>query len=138
MTDQRPDHLTISADQMAGTVYQTDPAPWFALRSDDNQLIMAIHSDGRVEIGDSHTTDQAAAAFWHAVQNLATRYGVEQQFGTHLVDRIEAELKAGREAQRKVERLDQMATAWLEHLPDTISTSTAVEAVHHVTRGDAT
>ena len=29
-------------------------------------------------------------------------------------------------------RLDQMATAWLERLPDTISTETAAEAVHMV------
>ncbi|MFF5670293.1 hypothetical protein [Streptomyces hygroscopicus] len=31
-------------------------------------------------------------------------------------------------------RLDQMATSWLEQLPDAIRTATAVEAVHHVTR----
>lgn len=29
-------------------------------------------------------------------------------------------------------RLDRMATAWLERLPDTIRTATAAEAVHHV------
>lgn len=43
--------------------------------------------------------------------------------------------KAQREAERKLKRLDQMATAWLERLPDTIRTATAAEAVHQVTRG---
>ncbi|WP_413102253.1 hypothetical protein [Streptomyces sp. Inha503] len=31
-------------------------------------------------------------------------------------------------------RLDEMATAWLDQLPDAIRTATAAEAVHHVTR----
>lgn len=48
-----------------------------------------------------------------------------------------ADLEAGREAGRKVQRLDQMATAWKERLPETINRDTVVEAVHQVTRGGA-
>lgn len=50
---------------------------------------------------------------------------------------VGSELEAGRAAQRKVQRLDQMATAWKERLSKTISRDTVVDAVHQVTRGHA-
>ncbi|MFG2400738.1 hypothetical protein [Streptomyces lydicus] len=40
----------------------------------------------------------------------------------------------GRKAEAALTRLDQMATAWVEQLPSAISTATAVEAIHQVTR----
>ena len=40
----------------------------------------------------------------------------------------------GRKAEAALTRLDQMATAWLEQLPDTIRTATAAEAVQTTVR----
>ncbi|MFG2826076.1 hypothetical protein ACGFWI_01115 [Streptomyces sp. NPDC048434] len=40
----------------------------------------------------------------------------------------------GRKAEAALTRLDQMATAWVERLPDTISTATAADAVQHTVR----
>lgn len=60
---------------------------------------------------------------WHA--------SGRQPLGRRRYEDLNAELK---EAQRKVERLDQMATAWAERLPETISRDTVVEAIHQVTR----
>ncbi|MGW7247731.1 hypothetical protein [Streptomyces decoyicus] len=40
----------------------------------------------------------------------------------------------GRKAEAALTRLDQMATAWLQQLPDTIRTATAAEAVQHAVR----
>lgn len=49
-----------------------------------------------------------------------------------------AELEAARDAaEKQVKRLDQMAAAWKERLPETIRRDTAVEAIHHVTREGA-
>jgi len=48
------------------------------------------------------------------------------------------ELKAARDAaQKKVDRLDQMAQAWADRLPENIRRDTVVEAIHHVTRLEA-
>jgi len=47
---------------------------------------------------------------------------------------IQPVLAAGQRAQKQVERLDQMATAWKERLPEAINRDTVVEAVHQVTR----
>lgn len=44
------------------------------------------------------------------------------------------ELAAGKRAQQKVQRLDQMAASWKDRLPETIRTAVAVEAIHQVTR----
>ncbi|WP_329376128.1 hypothetical protein [Streptomyces sp. NBC_01483] len=47
------------------------------------------------------------------------------------------ELAAGKRAEKKVKRLDEMAAAWGDRLPDTIRTAVAVEAIHQVTREGA-
>jgi hypothetical protein len=114
---------------------QTAPPPVISAQG-DHGLLWAIHPDGRVELGDGYTPDEAATSFWETVQRLAGD-SMTREFGAPLKARINAELAAGQNAQKQVERLDQMASAWLERLPNTIRTATAVEAIHHVTRGDA-
>lgn len=47
------------------------------------------------------------------------------------------ELAAGKRAQQQVKRLDEMAAAWVERLPETIRTVVVVEAIHQVTREGA-
>jgi hypothetical protein len=95
--------------------------------------LVTIHPDGRLEYGPDYTPDTAARAFWDALQQIARAH----RFGAPLNASINAHLRAGEEAERKVARLDQMALAWLERLPDTILTKTAADAIHHITRGDA-
>lgn len=138
MTDQptpEPVHgdqvIAISADQIQAV--RIAPAPVIAIRDEHGRLQVAIHPDGRLEYGPDYQPDEAARTFWEAVQRFTPSLG-DREFGPQLHARVNAELKAGQEAQRKVERLDQMATAWLEQLPDTIRTATAAEAVHQVTR----
>jgi len=124
--------LTVASSQIQAL--QLAPAPVICAHG-DNGLIWAVHPDGRIELGDGYSPDEAAASFWDAVRRLQPNPMV-QQYGAPLTARINAELKAGQEAERKVQRLDQMAEAWAERLPDTIRTATAVEAIHHITRGD--
>jgi hypothetical protein len=127
------DSLSVSTDQVALTAIHLSPPPTFEIRVADGQPTVTVHHDGRLEYGPGYQPDEAARLFWQAVDQQARNI----QFGAPLNATVNAHLKAGQEAQRKVERLDQMAAAWLERLPDTIRTATVVEAVHRVTRGDA-
>ena len=143
MSSETPDHITYdgrNSDSQFVThtdiqAVQTAPPPVISAYG-DHGLLWAIHPDGRVELGDGYTPDEAGTSFWETVQRLAADWE-PRQFGAPLEARINAELAAGQRAQKQVERLDQMAAAWLERLPDTIRTDTAVEAIHHVTRGNA-
>lgn len=98
-----------------------------------NKPIVTIRPDGRLEFGEDYQPDEAARVFWEAVQRL-TPSPMIQEFGAPLTARIDAELAAGKRAQKQVERLDSMAAYWAERLPDTILTATAVDAIHQVTR----
>lgn len=120
--------IIVSADQIQA--FQIAPPPAIELRGDGGGLLVAVHPDGRLEYGPGYEPDEAARRFWDGVEQYARTI----QYGAPLNARIDAELKAGQDAIRKVERLDQMATAWLERLPDTIRTATAAEAVHQITR----
>jgi hypothetical protein len=111
------------------------PQPVFQITGSNGQPLVSIHPDGRTEYGDNYQPDEAAQAFWEAVQRLAGN-SMPRTFGAPLEARINAELAAGERAQKQVERLDQMAASWLERLPDTIRTATAVQAIHQVTRGN--
>ncbi|MFE9812329.1 hypothetical protein [Streptomyces sp. NPDC005548] len=108
------------------------PSPVISARG-DNGLLWAVHVDGRVELGENYQPDEAARSFWETVQRLAPS-GMEQQYGKPLNARINAELAAGQNAERKVQRLDQMAQAWKDRLPETLNRDTVVDAIHHVTR----
>lgn len=133
MTDQRgiitPQELqgvTISATRVEAN---TISIPF------NGRPMVTIHNDGRLEYGPDYTPDVAAQAFWEAVQRLAPD-PMTREYGAPLAARINAELAAGQHAREQVERLDQMAASWLERLPDTILTATAVDAIHAVTRED--
>ncbi|MCF0086677.1 MULTISPECIES: hypothetical protein [unclassified Streptomyces] len=112
------------------------PPPVISIRGEGGEPLVDIHPDGRIEYGSGYQPDEAAQALWAAVQRWAPD-PMAQQYGAPLTARINAELAAGQAAQRKVERLDEMAQAWSERLPDAISRDTAVQAIHQVTRGDA-
>ncbi|MFK0288313.1 hypothetical protein ACIQVL_48755 [Streptomyces sp. NPDC090499] len=95
--------------------------------------MITIHNNGTLEFGPDYTPDEAARQFWEAVQRLRPD-PMTREFGAPLKARINAELAAGERAQKQVKRLDQMAAAWAERLPETINRDTVVKAVHQVTR----
>jgi hypothetical protein len=116
-----------------GQMVNLSPPPIFQIRGANGQPLVTVHPDGRLEHGDGYDPDEAARAFWDAVQRL-TPPAMVREYGSPLTARVNAELAAGQRAQKQVERLDSMATAWKERLPETINRDTAVEAIHHVTR----
>lgn len=118
------------------TASKVQPAT-ITIPGQNGRTLITIRPDGTLEFADGYTPDEAARAFWEAVQRL-TPDPMVREFGAPLASRINGELAAGQEAQRKLERIDSMAAAWLERLPDTISTATAVEAIHMVTREGST
>jgi len=56
----------------------------------DNGLIWAVHPDGRIELGEHYTPDEAATSFWDAVKRLQPT--LEQATG---IKQVEAKLRAG-------------------------------------------
>ncbi|MER6616312.1 hypothetical protein [Streptomyces xantholiticus] len=42
---------------------------------ENNRPLVTIHPDGRVELGEGYEPDEAAAAFWDAVQRFADSPG---------------------------------------------------------------
>jgi hypothetical protein len=117
--------FTITAARAQGSV--------LSVPASNGRPLVTIHPDGRLEFGEDYQPDEAAQVFWAAVQRFAPS-PMDQEFGAPLTARINAELAAGQRAQKKVERLDSMASYWAERLPDTIATATAVDAIHQVTR----
>lgn len=133
MSDQPIDlsQIIVSADQITGNVIRLTPTPIFEARGHNGQPIVTVHHDGHLEYGPGYQPDHAARQFWDAVEQHARNI----QYGAPMNATINAHLKAGEEAERKVQRLDQMATAWKERLPETINRDTVVDAIHQVTRG---
>jgi hypothetical protein len=141
MTDDENTSKTIylSADQAAGSIFipadqgQTvtiPPPPTIEIRGDNGALLVAVHPEGRLEYGPGYEPDDAARRFWDGVEQTARTI----QYGAPMNATINAHLKVGEEAERKVQRLDQMAAAWKERLPETVNRDTVVDAVHQVTR----
>lgn len=141
MTDETTNRIIYDGSN-SGSLFITDtsvqaleiaPPPIVHITGSNRQPLVSIHPDGRTEFGDDYTPDAAAKAFWDAVQRLVPDRMV-REYGAPLTARINANLAAGQRAQKQVERLDSMAEAWKERLPETISRDTVVEAVHQVTR----
>lgn len=126
------DSIFVSADQITPHVIRLDPPPIFGIRAANGQPTVTVHHDGRLEYGPDYQPDEAARLFWEAVEQQARNI----QYGAPLNTRINEHLKAGEEAERKVQRLDQMAQAWAERLPETLNRDTVVDAIHQVTRGE--
>ncbi|WP_416520095.1 hypothetical protein [Streptomyces achromogenes] len=110
---------TIDATTLTGpfTISNSDlqairiaPSPVISARG-DHGIIWAIHPDGRVELGDGYTPDEAAASFWEAVQRLAPD-PMTREFGAPLKARINAEPAAGERAQKRVEAITEAVILW--------------------------
>ena len=74
---------------------------------------VAINLDtGVVTFGPSYEPNEAARAFWQAIEAVYT--DPFQVHGPGLTDRIDAELAAGEQAQRKADRLERKLQAIVE------------------------
>ena len=142
MSDETPHRIThdarntdamfIAANQIQAV---KNPPPIIHIASNSGKHLVSIHPDGRTEFGEDYQPDEAAQAFWNAVQHFVPPAMV-REYGRPLAGQINGQLKACEEAERKVQRLDQMAQAWAERLPETLNRDTVVDAIHQVTRGD--
>jgi hypothetical protein len=119
VTEQTPEPTLIDATSLSGEIaisstniqaVQIAPPPVLSVRGDRGTL-WAIHPDGRVELGDGYTPDEAAASFWEAVQRLAPD-PMTREFGAPLKARINAELAAGELAQKQVEAITEAVILW--------------------------
>jgi hypothetical protein len=119
VTEQTPEPTLIDATSLSGEIaisstniqaVQIAPPPVLSARGDRGTL-WAIHPDGRVELGDGYTPDEAAASFWEAVQRLAPD-PMTREFGAPLKARINAELAAGELAQKQVEAITEAVILW--------------------------
>jgi hypothetical protein len=100
--------IIVSADQITGNVIRLTPTPIFEARGHNGQPIVTVHHDGHLEYGPGYQPDQAARQFWDAVEQHARNI----QYGPPMNARINAHLKAGQEAERKLERLCALAEQW--------------------------
>lgn len=115
MTEQAPEPTTIDTTSLSGefVINKTDikavqlTPPSIISAPGDGGILWAIHPDGRVELGDGYTPDEAAASFWEAVQRLASD-PMTREFGAPLKARINAELAAGERAQETLAALAPM------------------------------
>jgi hypothetical protein len=81
------------------TAVREPVAPTIHIRGEENQVLVSIHPDGRLEFGEGYEPDEAARAYWEAVQRFAPS-PAERQFGAPLASRINAELAHGEQAER--------------------------------------
>lgn len=86
-------------------------APSISIPSSTGESLFTIHPDGRLELGDDYQPEEAARAFWDAVQRLAPTPMV-QQYGAPLTARINAELAAGEKAQKTVQAVTEAVILW--------------------------
>jgi hypothetical protein len=102
-TDQLP--VITAAQPMAGQI---------SIHGSDGHPLVTIHIDEQhIEYGPGYEPDDAARAFWDAMQRHMPSPMV-RQFGQPLTDSINAELKAGQEAQQTVERVRSLANDMLQ------------------------
>lgn len=93
--------LTVGAERMAPATITAAKVTAHTIRIPEanNRPMVTIHSDGRLEFGESYDPDEAARAFWDAVQRFTPSPAV-QTFGAPLAARVDAELARGSQAER--------------------------------------
>lgn len=84
-----PSSLFLSGE----VVIQPATPPTISICGDNGQPLVSIHPDGRTEFGEGYQPDEAARAFWAAIQQLAPA-AVEQR------------------AQKRVEALTEAVILW--------------------------
>jgi hypothetical protein len=101
--------LFVSSDKIQAV--KNPPPPIVHITGTNGQPLVSIHPDGRTEFGEDYQPDEAAQAFWDAVQRL-TPPAMVREYGAPLTTRINAELAAGEAAQTKLEAITQAVVLW--------------------------
>ncbi|MEU1592814.1 hypothetical protein ABZ468_08110 [Streptomyces sp. NPDC005708] len=93
--------LTVGTDRIAPATITAAKVTAYTIRIPDqnSQPMVTIHPDGRLEFGEAYEPDEAARAFWEAVERFAPSPAV-QKFGVPLAARIDAALARGSQAER--------------------------------------
>ena len=106
MTDQEPSNRVITPQVLQGASITAAKmelsSPLLSIGGNGTPKVV-LHRDGRLEFGDDYNPDDAARAFWDAIQRL-TPDPMTQEFGAPLKARINAELAAGERAQKRLEQ----------------------------------
>jgi hypothetical protein len=104
------------------------PPPILAIRGAKGQPLVTIHPDGRLEHGDDYQPDEAATAFWDAVQRL-TPPAMVREYGAPLTARINAELAAGEAAQKKLEAITEAVVLWRDRPGEGVGLAIALAGI---------
>jgi hypothetical protein len=116
VTDETPKLITYDASTAGSLVLNSSqiqaltitPPPTISIHGDNGSLLVAVHPDGRLEYGPDYEPDDAARRFWEGVEQAARNI----QYGPPMNATINARLKTGEEAERKVQRLRALAEQW--------------------------
>lgn len=116
MTDETANRITYDASNsgslfMANDQIQAIPIqqpPTIALYGDNHALLIAVHPDGRLEYGPDYEPDEAARRFWEGVEQHARTI----QYGAPMNAQINAHLKAGEEAEKRLKAVTEAVVLW--------------------------
>jgi hypothetical protein len=107
-----PDGVISAQDMQNVTISATTvQASGISIPASNGRPLVTIRPDGTLEFGKDYQPDEAARAFWEAVQRLAPT-GMEQEYGKPLTARINAELAAGERAQKRLEAVTEAVVLW--------------------------
>lgn len=117
MTDQPtfdPSSLNVTIEQPSCFSAAPPMAGQISINGSDGQPLVTIHIDEQhLEYGPGYQPAEAAQAFWQAIRRHMPS-PMLRQYGQPLTDTINAELKAGQEAQEAVERVRSLADEMLQ------------------------
>lgn len=112
--DDLVNNLTGPTDQLSCISAAPPMAGQISINGSDGQPLITIHIDEQhLEYGPGYEPDEAAQAFWQAMR-LHMPSPMLRQYGQPLTDTINAELKAGQEAQEALERVRSLADELLQ------------------------
>jgi hypothetical protein len=98
--------IFVSADQIQPVTIQ--PPPIIAVLGEGGVPLVAVHPDGHLEYGPGYEPDEAARRFWDGVE----QYARNVQYGPQLNETINTHLKAGEEAEKRIQAVTEATVMW--------------------------
>ncbi|MET8696926.1 hypothetical protein ABZV65_30800 [Streptomyces bauhiniae] len=89
--------LVVSADTMGCAAIDPPPPSSISIPGANGRPLVTIRPGGQLEFGEDYVPDEAAQAFWKAVERF-TPPPMTYTFGAPLAAQIDAELKHGNQA----------------------------------------
>jgi hypothetical protein len=119
------DSLIVSSDEIQAV---KTPPPVIHIAGTNGQPLVSIHSDGRTEFGEGYQPDEAATAFWDAVQRLVPPVMV-REYGAPLTARINAELAADEAAKKKLQAITEAVILWRDRPGEGVGLAIALASI---------